>query len=141
MSLSRLGEGQVVHLIDGKGQDQIRRNREDTYLKINRARKSYSIRITPGSYEADIDAFGVKVLASSEMKVTKAFIEKMESENRPVLYPEALKKMFPEYQWYPDRDNIVLEAFDIPLPSSTQTLSGSYEDEKGGILSWKFVAF
>ncbi|WP_445386430.1 hypothetical protein ACT6NV_06430 [Robiginitalea sp. IMCC44478] len=141
MSLSKLGEGLIVHLTDGKGKDQIKRRREDTYLKINRASKTYSIRITPGSYEADIDAFGVKVLKTTENKVTRAFIEKMESIDRPVLYPEAVKEMFPEYVWRPDRDNIVLEAFDIPFSRSTNTLSGSYKDEKGGVLSWKFVAF
>ena len=141
MSLSRLGEAQVVHFTDGKGNDQIKRNRNDTYLKINRARNTYSIRITPGSYEADIDAFGVKVLRTTEMKATRAFIEKMESEERPVLYPEELIRMFPEYDWSPDRDHVVVEAFDIPLPRNRKVLEGSYKDEKGGVLSWKFVAF
>ena len=141
MSLSGIGEARVVHFTDGKGKDQIKRRQEDTYLKINRARNTYSIRITPGSYEADIDAFGVKVLSSTEMKVARAFIDKMESEDRPVPYSEELIKMFPEYDWYPDRDNIVLEAYDMPLPKSGNTLSGSYKDEKEGILTWKFVAY
>lgn len=141
MSMSGIGEARVVHFTDGKGTDQIKRRREDTYLKINRARNTYSIRITPGSYEADIDAFGVKVIASTEMKATRALIEKMESEDRPIPYSEKLLEMFPEYEWYPDRDNIVVEAFDIPLPGNRKVLEGSYKDEKGGVLSWKFVAF
>lgn len=141
MSLSGIGEARVVHFTDGKGNDQIKRRKEDTYLKINRARNTYSIRITPGSYEADIDEFGVKVLAATEMKVTRAFIEKMESIDRPVLFPEKLKDMFPEYDWYPARDHIVVEAFDIPLPGNRKVLEGTCKDEKGGVLSWKFVAF
>jgi hypothetical protein len=130
-----------VHFKDGKGSAMIKRNSKATYLRRNRAAGHYSFRIEPGTYEPDIDAFGVKVLTATEMKVTRAFIEKMESEERPVLYPEALKSMFPEYDWYPDRDHIVLEAFDMPLPKSGNVLTGSYTDEKGGVLSWKFVAF
>lgn len=141
MSLSGIGEAKVVYFTDGKGKDQISGHPEDTYLKIDRGRKSYSFRISPGSYEADIDAFGVKVLESTEMKVTSAFIEKMESEGRPVLFPEALKEMFPEYEWSQGRDHIVLEAFDIPLPGPGNALRGTYEDEKGGVLSWNFTSF
>lgn len=141
MSLSALGEGMIVHLSDGNGVDEIKRNLEGTYLRINRAAGNYSFRIEPGEYEADIDAFGVKVLATTEMKMTQAFIDKMDDEGSPVMYPDALKKMFPTYDWRPDRDHIILEAFRAPLPKSGNTLTGSYTDEKGGVLSWKFKLF
>lgn len=141
MSLSAMGDAMVVHFTDGNGVDKVKKNLKGTYLRMNRAAGNYSFRIEPGSYEADIDAFGVKVLTSTEMKAARALIEKMESEGRPVPYSEKLIKMFPEYDWSPGRDHIVLEAFDMPLPKSGNTLSGIYKDEKGGVLSWKFVAF
>ncbi len=146
MSLSALGDGMIVHFSEGNGVDEIKRmvkgtNVEGSFLRMNRAAGNYTFRIEPGEYEADIDAFGVKVFSATEMKITKAFIEKMESEGRPVIYPEALKKMFPEYDWQPDRDWIALEVFRTPLPRSGNTLAGSYTDEKGGVLSWKFTAF
>lgn len=72
----------------------------------------------------------------SELKVTAAFLNKMEEHNREVPFPELLKEMFPDVVKNPSRENIAAEAFGISLPSSGTTLKGSYKDEKGGIFSW-----
>jgi len=45
--------------------------------------------------------------------------------------------MFPDVVKNPDRENIAAEAFGMALPSSGNTLTGSYKDNMGGIFSWK----
>jgi len=94
------------------------------------------LRITPGISDEELDAFGVGVDSVSEMKLTRAVIEKMEEHNRKIPFPELLKEMFPDVVRNPSRENIAAEAFGIALPSSGYTLKGSKKDKKGGIFSW-----
>jgi len=138
-SISSLGEAFVIHLTDGKGSAKIEPIRQINYLKFHFSDGSYSLRITPGSSDEELDAFGVEVETYSKIKITKALIKKMEEEGRPLLYPEVLKSIFPDRDTNRDLENIAAEAFGIVLPSSGYTLKGSYKDEKGGVFSWKFV--
>lgn len=141
MHYAALGEGMVIHYTDGNGSEKIIPNRYRTNLRINYRHKKYSLRIDPGIYEADLDAIGLPVENFSNIKVTKAMIRKLEEEGRPILYPETLNEMFPDRSRQADRLNVVVEAFDIPFSSSSNTLKGTYTDEKGGILTWEFVAY
>ena len=157
MHYASLGEAMVIHFTDGKGSAKIKPLKElvdddpeidgqiaieyGTRIKFNYRNRSYDMRITPGDYGAHLDEFGVPVESSSRIKVTKAMIRKLEGEGRPILYPETLKEMFPDRSREADRLNVGVEAFGIPFSSSSNTLKGSYTDEKGGILTWKFVAY
>ena len=91
--------------------------------------------VSPGISDEDMGAFGVLVKTVSYMKVTRALLEKMESENRKVPFPEMLKKMFPDVKTGEDRESIAGEAFGRPFPG-TGTLKDSSKDEYGGIFSW-----
>ena len=75
----------------------------------------------------------------SELKISKALINKMEDHDRKIAFPELLKEMFPKAVRNPSRESIAAEAFEVALPSSGYTLKGSYKDEKGGVVSWRFV--
>lgn len=139
ISVSSLGEAFVVHLTDGKGSAKIEPIRPINYLEFHFSDGSYSLRITPGSSDEELDAFGVEVETFSKIKVTRALIKKMEEEGRPLLYPGVLKSMFSDQDTNRDLENIAAEAFGIAFPSSGYTLKGSYKDDKGGIFSWDFV--
>ena len=139
ITVSKLGEAMVVHLTNGKGSEKIEPIEDINYLKFNYSRGTYSIRITPGISDEEMDAFGVFVESVSEMKITKAFMNKMEEHNRKILFPEFLKKMFPDTVKNPDRENISAEAFEMKLPSSGKMLTGSFKDDRGGIFSWKIT--
>lgn len=139
ITVSKLGEAMVVHLTDGKGNEKIEPIEEINYLRFNYSEGKYSLRITPGISDEDLDAFGVFVESVSEMKITKAFINKMEEHNRKIPFPEFLKEMFPDVVKNPDRENIAVEAFGMVLPSSGNKLTGSYKDNLGGIFSWKVI--
>jgi hypothetical protein len=139
ITVSKLGEAAVIHLTDGKGKEKIELIEEINYLKFNYSKGTYSIRITPGISDEEMDAFGVFVESVSELKITRAFINKMEEHNRNVPFPEFLKKMFPDMVKYPDRENIAAEALGMTIPSSGRTLKGSFKDNRGGIFSWKIT--
>jgi hypothetical protein len=141
MTVSKLGEAAVVHLTNGKGDEKILPNRKINYLRFNTYNRTYSIRITPGISDEELDAFGVFVERASDMKITRALLNKMEEHNRNIPFPQFLKKMFPDSAKHPDRENIAAEALEIPLPVSGTSLTGSFKDEKGGILTWKFSPF
>lgn len=140
MTVSKLGEAAVVHLTNGKGNEKILPIGQINYLRFNTSNRTYSLRITPGISDKTMDAFGVFVETVSEMKVSRALLNKMEEHNRDIPFPEFLKKMFPDSAKYPDRENIAAEALDVPLPSSGKTLKGSFKDDMGGIFSWKITA-
>ena len=141
MSYSSLGEAMVIHFTDGKGSAKIVPNRYRTNLRINYRNKKYSLRIDPGIYQADLDAIGLPVEISSRINVTKAMIRKLDAEGRSILYPETLIAMVPDRPRQADRLNVVVEAFDIPFSSLSNSLKGSYTDEKGGVLTWNFKSF
>ena len=134
MSIAKLGDAMVIHLTDGKGKEKLEPVHQINYLRINRS-GSYSLSVSPGISDEDMGAFGVLVQTASYMKVTRAFLEKMESENRKIPFPETLKKMFPDVKTGEDRESIVGEAFDRPFPG-TGTIKDSSKDEYGGIFSW-----
>lgn len=140
ITISKLGEAMVVHLTEGKGSEIIEPIKEINYLRFNRSSGTYSLSITPGISDEELNAFGVFVESVSEMKVTRALINKMEEHDRKIPFPELLKEMFPDVVKNPDRESIAIEAFGITLPASGNTLKGSYKDEKGGIFSWKLTA-
>lgn len=135
ISLSKLGDAMVIHLTDGKGKEKLEAEYHINYLRINRGNGTYSLAVSPGISDEDMDAFGVLVKTVSYMKVTRAVLEKMESENRKIPFPEMLKKMFPDVKTGEDRESIAGEAFDRPFPG-TGTLNDSAKDEYGGIFSW-----
>ena len=139
ITVSKLGEAMVVHLTDGKGSEKIEPIEEINSLRFNYSEGTYSLRITPGISDEDLDTFGVFVESVSEMKITKAFLSKMEEHSRKIPFPEFLKEMFPDVVKNPDRENIVAEAFGMVLPSSGNKLTGSYKDNLGGIFSWKII--
>jgi hypothetical protein len=138
-TVSKLGEAAVVHLTNGKGKEKIKPIKEINYLKFNYSNGTYSLRITPGISDEEMDAFGVFVESISKLKVSRALINKMEEHNRNIPFPEFLKKMFPDMVKNPDRENIAAEALGMPLPSSGRTLKGSFKDNRGGIFSWKIT--
>jgi len=157
----------VIHFTDGKGSAKIKpfmervvMEREDivekdphdviekqisteygTGIRFNYRNRTYDIRITPGDYDAHLDEFGVPVESSSRIKVTNAMIRKLDAEGRPILYPETLKEMFPDRSKEASRLNVGVEAFGMPFSSSSNTLKGTYTDEKGGVLTWNFKSF
>lgn len=139
VTVSKLGEATVVHLTDGKGKEKIEPIEDINYLKFNYSSGTYSLRITPGISDEEMDAFGVFVESVSELKITRALINKMEEHNRNMPFPEFLKKMFPDMVKNPDRENIAAEALGMTLPSSGKTLKGSFQDSQGGIFSWKIT--
>ncbi|MCF6294869.1 MAG: hypothetical protein L3J25_04180 [Flavobacteriaceae bacterium] len=157
MNYSALGEAMVIHFTNGKGSAKIKplmelidddseideqiRIEYQTRIKFDYRNSTYDMRITPGDYDADLDEFGVPVESSSRINVTKAMIRKLEEEGRSILYPETLNEMFPDRPRELDRLDVTVEAFGMPFSYSRNILKGSYKDEKGGILSWKFVAY
>jgi len=140
ITISKLGEAMVVHMTEGKGSEIIEPIKEINYLRFNRYPGTYSLSITPGISDEELDSFGVFVESVSEMKVTRALINKMEEHDRKIPFPELLKEMFPDVVKNPDRESIAIEAFDIAFPTSGNTLKGSYKDEKGGIFTWKLTS-
>ena len=162
MSYSSLGEAMVIHFNDGKGSTKIKplmervvmEEAEDdpkinkqisteygTGIRFNYRNGTYDIRITPGDYDAHLDEFGIPVESSSRINVTKAMIRKLDAEGRSILYPETLIDMFPDRAREASRLGVVVEAFGIPFSSSSNTLKGTYTDEKEGILTWNFKSF
>lgn len=139
MNLSKLGEAVIVHMTDGKGSEKIEPEHYINNLQFNYYRGTYSLRITPGIEDEELGEFGVGVESYSKLKIPKALINKMEEHGRKIAFPELLKEMFPKAIRNPSRESIAVEAFEIALPSSGYTLKGSYKDEKGGIVSWRFV--
>ena len=135
VSVSMLGKAMVVHLTDGKGQEKLEPEHRFNYLRIHRGSGTYSLAVSPGISDEELDAFGVLVKTVSYMKVTRALLNKMEQENRKVPFPEILKKMFPDVKTGEDRESIAGEAFNRPL-TGTGTLKDSAKDEKGGVFSW-----
>lgn len=135
ISVSGLGQAMVVHLTDGKGKEKLDPVHHINYLRINRGSGTYSLAVSPGIEDEEMGAFGVYVKTVSYMKVTRAFLEKMESENRKVPFPEMLKKMFPDVKTGEDRESIAGEAFGRPFPG-TSTLKDSAKDENGGVFTW-----
>ncbi len=141
VNVSRIGNAMVVHLTSGKGQEKVEPIRYINYLRIDYSTGTYSLHITPGISDEEMDAFGVYVESVSEMKITRALINKMEENNRKIPFPELLKEMFPDVIKNSSRESIAAEAFGITLPSSGSTLQGSYTDEKGGIFTWKLTPY
>ncbi len=135
ISISSLGKAMVVHLTNGKGKDIVEPEHHINYLRINRGSGTYSLAVTPGISDEEMSAAGVLVRTVSYMKVTRAFLRKMEKENRKVPFPEMLKKMFPDVKTGEDRESIAGEAFGRPFPG-TSTMKDSSKDENGGIFSW-----
>ncbi len=135
MSVSRMGNAMVIHHTDGKGNEKLEPEYHINYLRINRRNGTYSLAVSPGIEDEELGAFGVNVTTVSYMKVTRALLEKMESKNRKVPFPEMLKKMFPDVKTGQDRESIVGEAFGRPL-TGTGTMKDSYKDEQGGVFSW-----
>jgi hypothetical protein len=138
-TVSKLGEAMMVHLTAGKGTEKVEPVKEINYLKFNYTTGTYSLRITPGISDEDLDAFGVFVESVSEMKITPAFLNKMEEYERKIPFTEFLKKMFPDIVKNPERENIAAEASGMPLPSSGKALAGSYKDSMGDTFSWKLI--
>ncbi len=139
LNISKLGEAVIVYMTDGKGSEKIEPEHYINNLQFNYSRGTYSLRITPGIDDVELGESGVGVESYSRLKITKALINKMEDHNRKIAFPELLKEMFPEAVRNPSRESIAAEAFEIALPSSGYTLKGSYKNEKGGIVSWRFV--
>lgn len=139
VSVSRLGQAMVVHMTDGKGREKVEPEYHINYLRIDRDSGTYSLAVSPGISDEEMDAFGVLVRTASYMKVTRALLERMEQENRKIPFPEMLKRMFPDVKTGEDRESIAGEAFDRPFPG-TATLKDSAGDEKGGIFSWHLQA-
>ncbi|MCK5004961.1 MAG: hypothetical protein KAS21_07725 [Candidatus Aminicenantes bacterium] len=135
ISIAKMGNAMVIHLTDGKGKEKLEPEYRSNYLRINRGSGTYSLSVDPGISDEDMGAFGVLVKTVSYMKVTRAFLNKMEEENRKVPFPEMLKKMFPDVKTGEDRESIVGEAFGRPFPG-TATMKDSSKDENGGIFSW-----
>jgi hypothetical protein len=135
ISVARLGQAMVVHLTDGKGKEKVEPVYQINYLRIDRESGTYSLAVSPGIEDEDMGAFGVLVETVSYMKVTRAFLEKMESENRDVPFPEMLKRMFPDVKKETDRESIAGEAFGRPF-TGTGVIKDSVKDENGGIFSW-----
>jgi hypothetical protein len=135
MSIAKMGEAMVIHHTDGKGKEKLEPVHQINYLRINRGSGTYSLSVSPGISDENLDAFGVLVKTASYFKVTRAVLEKMESENRQIPFPETLKKMFPDVKTGEDRESIVGEAFGRPFPG-TGTIKDSSKDEYGGIFSW-----
>ncbi len=133
--VAKMGDAMVVHLTDGKGREKVEPDHYINYLRISPGNGTYSLAVSPGIEDENLNAFGVFVRTVSYMKVTRAFLEKMESENRKVPFPEMLKKMFPDVKTGEDRESIAGEAFGRPFPG-TGTLKDSAKDEQGGIFSW-----
>lgn len=135
ISVAKLGDAMVIHHTDGKGKEKLEPEYQINYLRIDRGNGTYSLSVSPGISDEDMDAFGVLVKTVSYMKVTRAVLEKMESEHRNIPFPEMLKKMFPDVKTGEDRESIAGEAFDRPF-TGTNTLKDSSKDEYGGIFSW-----
>ena len=135
ISISKLGDAMVIHLTDGKGKEKLEAEHQINYLRVNRRNGTYSLSVAPGISDEDMGAFGVLVKTGSYMKVTRALLEKMESENRKVPLPEMLKKMFPDVKTGEDRESISGEAFGRPFPG-TGPLKDSSKDRYGGVFSW-----
>ncbi|MEN8223498.1 MAG: hypothetical protein ABFR36_09615 [Acidobacteriota bacterium] len=135
ISISKMGAAMVIHLTDGKGKEKLEPEHQINYLRINRGSGTYSLSVAPGISDEDMGTFGVLVKTVSYMKVTRAFLKKMDEENRKVPFPEMLKKMFPDVKTGEDRESISGEAFSRPFPG-TGTLKDSSKDENGGIFSW-----
>ena len=134
-SVSKLGDAMVIHHTDGKGKEKLLPEYQINYLRINRRSGTYSLAVSPGIEDEELGAFGVYVKTVSYMKVTRAVLEKMESENRNIPFPEMLKKMFPDVIKGEDRESIVGEAFGRPL-AGIGTMKDSSKDENGGVFSW-----
>lgn len=135
ISVARLGQAMVIHTTDGRGKEKVEPVHHINYLRIYPGNGTYSIAVSPGVEDEELGAFGVYVNTVSYMKVTRAVIEKMESENRKIMFPEMLKKMFPDVKKGEDRESIAGEAFNRPYPG-TSTLKDSVKDEMGGVFSW-----
>jgi len=135
ISVARMGDAMVVHTTGGKGTEKVEPIHQINFLEISPGNGTYSLSVSPGVEDEEMGAFGVPVLAVSYMKVTEAFLEKMESENRDVPFPELLKRMFPDVKSDQDRESIRGEAFGRPFPG-TETIKGSVTDDYGGKFSW-----
>ncbi|HUV79051.1 MAG TPA: hypothetical protein VMW06_13455 [Desulfobacterales bacterium] len=141
INVSRLGEAAIVHLTNGKGNEKIEPVKYINYLRFDYYGGTYSLSISPGISDEELGASGVFVESISEIKVTRAVINKMEEHNRDIPFPELLKRMFPDVIKNPSRENIAAEAFGMAIPSSGYILKGSYKDEKGGVFTWKLTGF
>lgn len=135
ISVAKMGEAMIVHTTGGKGMEKVEPIHQINFLEISPQDGTYFISVSPGVEDEELGAFGVPVQAVSYMKVTRAFLDKMESENRKVPFPESLKKMFPDVKTDHDRESIRGEAFGRPFPG-TETIKDSVTDEYGGKFSW-----
>ena len=136
-SLVQWGDKRILDTTSGSGRSDILDEREINFLQFYLHDGSYSLSIAPGRSCTETDEFGVDVNTSGQLQITDSFLKDLEDADRDVPFPQLLRAMFPENTGGRGCQDVGFTVAAFPLPAFGNTLSGSWTDFRGGVLSWQ----